>query len=55
MRVVQRRGPATAGPAAPINDAAPTGVLIEPMQLIFSCAIFIVSVILLHFFVKVSG
>lgn len=55
MRVVQRRSSATAGPRASVNDLDPTGVTIQPMQIVFSCAVFIVSVILLHFFVKLTS
>jgi preprotein translocase subunit Sec61beta len=56
MRVTQRRvAQAGAGPRQPVNDLEPTGFTIAPMQLVVACAAFIVTVILLHFFVKLTG
>lgn len=54
MRGAQRRS-ANVGPRQPVNDLEPTGYVIQPMQLIVGCAIFVVSVILMHFFVKLAG
>lgn len=56
MRVTQRRAAqAGAGPRQPVNDLEPTGFTIAPMQLLVGCGAFIVTVILLHFFVKLTG
>lgn len=54
MRGSQRRV-AAAVPRNPANDLAPTGFTIQPTQLVFGCTIFVLTVILMHFFVKVTG